>query len=68
MRWFIFVKCFLKYSFYYLVTILCVTPYPTLVIGESLLSSDLASLGLRCKREVIDALREGRLGRLKLHS
>jgi len=23
---------FLKYSFYYLVTILCVTPYPTLVI------------------------------------
>ncbi len=30
--WFIFVKYFFKYSFYYVVTILCVTPYPTLVI------------------------------------
>ena len=32
MPWFIVVKYFFKYSFYYIVTILCVTPYPTLVI------------------------------------
>ena len=42
-----------------------VAPCPILVIRESLLSSNLASLGLRCKRGVIQALREGRRGRLK---
>ena len=42
-----------------------VAPCPILVIRESLLSSNLASLGLRCKRGVIQALREGRLCRLK---